>query len=455
MLQFKGHGAIPGGSKALGRLRRFFGGVSRSVKRRTREEAAAKAASGDAAGHDTPEGTRRQNASPSHSRHVVRRDVHDNADDDTDYDTASEGVAEALLKEVLEGGDAFGEERDGRGGYYDRSVEEVPSTSHRAIRSSFDGVLPRATEFIMPSTRDSETDEKHISPHWSSDVEVLEWLKVRGPGYLTQKKKQTPAVPVMECVHVDLFSLDDHVDDVSDVRPESWLNRQRDAWTNARSKSNNEQSTSLSHRPWTFVFQFQNPGPPVVSICCYFQPTGSRAGMNLPQLLKHELGTPFGKCLSRFLNADDATRNSKFKMVCALLDAPWALRAAVPRRPIILGKKLGRGFGLKYFQSSDHFEIDFELGQNKFMERVYRSLKWASALSSEEIVFMIEGQDVDELPEVVLGAVSLKKISEKAFTKLPPLVEVNGLSGSSHGLEKLSLDSSPTRVSLPTSGGGG
>ena len=68
---------------------------------------------------------------------------------------------------------------------------------------------------------------------------------------------------------------------------------------------------------------------------------------------------------------------------------------------------------------------------------------------------MIEGQDVDELPEVVLGAVSLKKISEKAFTKLPPLVEVNGLSGSSHGLEKLSLDSSPTRVSLPTSGGGG
>ena len=131
------------------------------------------------------------------------------------------------------------------------------------------------------------------------------------------------------------------------------------------------------------------------------------------------------------------------------MDAPWALRAAVPRRPVILGKKLGKENGLKYFQSSNHLEVDFELGLSKFMERVYRALKWASALSSEEIVFSIEGQAEDELPEAVLGAVSLKKIGERAFMKLNPIsaeAGVAGVAGSS---------ASDTNKTPPTEGGGG
>ena len=131
--------------------------------------------------------------------------------------------------------------------------------------------------------------------------------------------------------------------------------------------------------------------------------------MCLDALLARERDTPFGRTLTRFLAADDATRDSKFKMVCALLDAPWALRTAVPRRPIILGKKLGSSGGLKYHRGDDYFAVDFELAQSPFMERVYRSLRWASACAEEEIVFMLEGQAEDELPECVLGAVRLKR----------------------------------------------
>ena len=104
-----------------------------------------------------------------------------------------------------------------------------------------------------------------------------------------------------------------------------------------------------------------------------------------------------------------------------MLDAPWALRTAVPRRPIILGKKLGRGGGLKYHRGDDYFEVDFELARSPFMERVYRSLKWASPCAEEEIVFMLEGQAEDELPECVLGAVRLKRVGESSFRKLPPM----------------------------------
>jgi hypothetical protein len=55
------------------------------------------------------------------------------------------------------------------------------------------------------------------------------------------------------------------------------------------------------------------------------------------------------------------------------------------------------------------------------MDRAYRSLKWASERSEEEIVFLLEGQAEDELPERVLGAVALARVGEAALTKLPPL----------------------------------
>jgi hypothetical protein len=155
------------------------------------------------------------------------------------------------------------------------------------------------------------------------------------------------------------------------------------------------------------------------------------------------------------LAADDATRDSKFKMVCALLDAPWALRTAVPRRPIILGKKLGSSGGLKYHRGDDYFAVDFELAQSPFMERVYRSLRWASACAEEEIVFMLEGQAEDELPECVLGAVRLKRVGESSFRKLPPKAEKKKSDADDFGFARDDPARRPRRVSSPTGGGGG
>jgi hypothetical protein len=387
------------------------------------------------------------------------------ADEDTDYETASEGDAEAMAEALLS---IQGSEEDPRdddawirvgGSDRLRCREEVPSTSRRA---SFDASLPRASAFVAHGAPDAS------AAHWSGDVEIMDWLKVRGPAYLRTRRKQTSATPVMECVKVDLFTFDDApCDDVANKRPESWLNRQRRAWrgedtTNGHDDDDKHKRVSIAtpprRRPWTFAFQFQNPGPPFVSITCYFQPTGARAGMCLDALLRHERDTPFGRTLSRFLAADNATRDAKFKMVCALLDAPWVLRTAVPRRPIILGKKLGRGGGLKYHGGDDYFEVDFELAQSPFMERVYRSLKWASACSEEEIVFMLEGQEEDELPECVLGAVRLKRVGESSFRKQPRKApKAATIKTRAFRRRDFARDDPETqrRVSSPTGGGGG
>ena len=81
-----------------------------------------------------------------------------------------------------------------------------------------------------------------------------------------------------------------------------------------------------------------NPGPPYVSIAAYFAQPGARAGRPRRAFRARE-DTPFGNALARFVDADTPERDRKFKMVCALMDAPWALRSVVPRRPVILGKK--------------------------------------------------------------------------------------------------------------------
>ena len=146
-------------------------------------------------------------------------------------------------------------------------------------------------------------------------------------------------------------------------------------------------------------------------------PAGTRLGMTLPQLLAAEAGTPFGRTLERFLAADKAGRDGKFKVIVALLNAPWALRQVIPRRPVILGKKVN----LEYHQGADYFEIDLDLASSRFCDRIYRSMKWCSKHSVEDIVFMIESQREDELPEIALGAANLMNVDEDACTPLPPL----------------------------------
>ena len=433
-------------------LRRLFGG--RAALRRARGEARETSASGPSARRGGDEnGGEILRASVGNGERVARPPT---ADEDTDYETASEGDAEAMAEAFLSVQDGEDDACDDdawiRAGGSDR-LEEVPSTSRRA---SFDASLPRASAFVAQEAPDAS------ATHWSGDVEIMDWLKVRGPAYLRHRRKQTSAVPVMECVKVDLFAFDDApCDDVADARPESWLNSQRRAWRGRSNDTNERDGLPLvppHRRPWTFAFQFQNPGPPFHSIAAYFQPTGSRAGMCLDALLARERDTPFGRTLTRFLAADDATRDSKFKMVCALLDAPWALRTAVPRRPIILGKKLGSSGGLKYHRGDDYFAVDFELAQSPFMERVYRSLRWASACAEEEIVFMLEGQAEDELPECVLGAVRLKRVGESSFRKLPRMApKAAKIKARAFHRRDFARDDPETqrRVSSPTGGGGG
>ena len=389
----------------------------------------------------------------------------DQGSESTDYDTASEGGDfdddYDLSRLILCGEDATG-----------RTVSRGSSVD------VFGQAAPLKAEG-HPVPEDAATG------HWRDGEGLRDRVHVRGPEYLKDRRKVQSAAPVMECVKVDLFSFDDRpYFNIAEVRPESWLNAQRVASAAKRRRRTNGVGTadegaagvkgggsvsssgaspceervgeevggtadegtqsndvlgrtststpeavstdtidgSMSGDPWTFVFQFMNPGPPYVSIALYFRPAGMRLGMTLPQLLEAEAGTPFGRTLRRFISADKKGKDAKMKAIIELINAPWALRQVIPRRPVILGKKVQ----LHYHQSADHFEVDLELSSSPLCERIYRSLKWCSKHSTEQISLMIEAQEEDELPEVVLGSVELMYVDEGACTSLPPLMGGGG-----------------------------
>ena len=415
-----------------------------------------------------------------------RHDV--DVDDDTDYETASEGsmggddldISNLVLRDDRGSLDI---DRDFTGSH--PATEDLANTHRSCYKSEGGGDITADDATATTTTRGrTPTDSASASAsasaaahpvpddaatgHWcDAAASVCEWLNVRGPGYLKDRKKVQAAPPAMECVKVDLFSFEDKpYFNVANVRPESWLNVQRRASAAAAAAAASmrkagakfgsggggggrgggdgrgggwdprdgddgddgfsAEETSCSStsgregEPWTFVFQFMNPGPPYVSIALYFRPSGKLSGMTLPQLMAVEAGTSFGRTLERFLNGDDAGRSAKFKAIISLLNAPWTLRQVVPRRPVILGKKVN----LTYHRGDDYFAIDMEVGSSRLCDRIYRSLKWCSKHSVEEIVFMIESQEEDELPEKALGAVKLTHVDEDACVNLPPLTHV-------------------------------
>ena len=52
------------------------------------------------------------------------------------------------------------------------------------------------------------------------ECDVLDWLRVRGPGYLVDGRKRIPETPVMECAKVDIFAFEDKPHhNVAETRP--------------------------------------------------------------------------------------------------------------------------------------------------------------------------------------------------------------------------------------------
>lgn len=286
-----------------------------------------------------------------------------------------------------------------------RSLDTVWHDALDTFRDSFHGVKPR----------------KRSHPHWECARDTVgAWLRVRGPTYLTDGGvKVVSERALCECKHVDFFDFSGAEDelerrlDVARRRGESWMTRERE-----------KLAAMGQSMPWTFVFHFVNPDG--ASIVCYFQPNGgedeevvSASSSTAEELCRrHNLAN-----LRKFLlDGDDAYRSARIKFAVKLFKGPAVLRRVLPSRPVLVGQRAttrfyrGEGGPLE----NKYLEVDLICASNATAKYLYSAFSAYSARSEQELAFWIEGTSESELPERLLGAVRLRRVSKEILTKPPP-----------------------------------
>ncbi|CAI5462599.1 unnamed protein product [Closterium sp. Yama58-4] len=207
---------------------------------------------------------------------------------------------------------------------------------------------------------------------------------VRGATYLSDGIKIPAAQPLLSLLAVDWFKSDSRIDNVA-ARPGSVM-----------------QSEAGKKLPFVFVLNLQVPGKPNYSCVAYF-------AADRP-VKKDSL-------LGRFVNTeDDAFRNSRFKLIPRIEEGFWAVKRAVGTKAAILGKALT----CSYYKGENYLEMDVDVGSSSVARSVIGLvLSYVTSLVVD-LALLIEAQAADELPEYLLGTITLMRLEPKKAIDPPP-----------------------------------
>ncbi|KAL0738583.1 hypothetical protein Bca4012_014793 [Brassica carinata] len=113
---------------------------------------------------------------------------------------------------------------------------------------------------------------------------------------------------------------------------------------------------------------------------------------------------PSDSLLKRFIDGDESFRNERFKIVSRVLRGPWIVKAAAGQFGAFLVAKTVK---CTYHKGPNYFEIDIDTGSWKILAALVRLLFGYARSLILDIGFVVEAQEVDELPERLIGAVRL------------------------------------------------
>lgn len=245
------------------------------------------------------------------------------------------------------------------------------------------------------------TEGGHILKEWPTNVPRAMWCEpegsamlVRGPDYLSDRRKIPSAPPAFRLVGVDLFQSSMPLEHISS-RPDNMVQREL--------KRHAEAGTTM---PFTFVMNFVVPGNPRICLVLYYQaPPGSNV---------LDDGSAFAELMRDFLDGSDEFRNERFKLIPCIVEGPFIVRQAVGTTPAIIGKKLRQ----PYFSGPQYFELDVDIGSSAVANRVVGLVSGYTKKLVIDMGFLIEGQRADELPERLFGSARLVHLDMGVAVKL-------------------------------------
>jgi len=211
-------------------------------------------------------------------------------------------------------------------------------------------------------------------------------ISVRGPTFLSDKKKTPSAESMFELLHVDLFDAaqEGGYPNVGIV-PEGLVRELRKA----------------GEERFLFVINFCMPPLQLVGA---FAQRDAPVGRDLP----HAGGQDAGKELfRRFVeDMDDKERNQRLKIIPWVRQGPWLVQKAVGRTPAIIGKALKVNY---FHEPGNYFEASIDIFSSPAAQRILGLLKGAAKALAMEVYFVLEAKASEELPEHVLGGLRVSK----------------------------------------------
>eukprot|EP00735_Rhodelphis_limneticus_P008758 TRINITY_DN2243_c0_g2::TRINITY_DN2243_c0_g2_i1::g.6724::m.6724 TRINITY_DN2243_c0_g2::TRINITY_DN2243_c0_g2_i1::g.6724 ORF type:complete len:254 (+),score=16.49,sp/Q8VZF6/EDR2L_ARATH/35.43/4e-35,DUF1336/PF07059.7/2e-48 TRINITY_DN2243_c0_g2_i1:168-929(+) len=201
---------------------------------------------------------------------------------------------------------------------------------------------------------------------------------VRGANYASDKRKDPSEESAAHLIMCEMFHSETRCDNVT-------LWRRKHILEEAKRKG----LLTDNQDPFLFTINMQLPGGPEVAT--YF--------LMKPEIIQKD--AKFAKLWKRFCQGDDDFRSKKLKLIPLIVDANVIVTRCVGKKPVILGKHIPT----KHFTGNNYVEIDVDI-TNSFVVRACTSV--AKSYASELVIdmgYVLEGNEDEELPERVLGAI--------------------------------------------------
>ncbi|CAK9118758.1 unnamed protein product [Durusdinium trenchii] len=230
--------------------------------------------------------------------------------------------------------------------------------------------VPKGPEEISGFPPRSSSEQKHC---WDTADGV--GIKVRGPQYLQDRKKSNSKSPMLTLDAVELIRGRDL---------ESYSTGPK-----CRFKSNG----------FSFIMNFRLPDVQLVIIWSLAE------GVDW-------LDTPQGLHFRRFVYEMSAEERSKrLKLIARVLEGSFMLKQAVGSKPAIIGNQCR----IQYFQQQDCLEASMDMADSSIGRRLRGILDDGSSVL--ELYILLEGLHQHELPERILGGLTLCRVDVSSMAR--------------------------------------
>jgi len=305
---------------------------------------------------------------------------------------------------------------------------ENQSSCAEDIQDSDDGFVTGEEDSLTDSS-DKEVEFKQKDCFISSSISRIQkfprpylqekWtepsikkLMIRGPTYMQDSVKIPATEPLFSLIAVDLYRTKARYDHII---------------ANRNTRLGLAQQRGERH-PFIFAIHIQVPGPPFYSFVAYFaaklrtskaifgESSCDRANETSDSTDDGWRITPEQKALALrfFKGEDDEIRNDRFKLVPRIVEGPFIVRRGVPSKPAIMGRKLTQ----RYFRGDNYLELCIDVSSSIVAWKITQMSVGYAKLLTVDLAALLQGNQAEELPELVIGIVRCISVDMSAAIDL-------------------------------------